>query len=487
MTIVIGFLLTPLFIQYIPVEVYGAWLASGEVLVWITLADPGLSTVVLQKVGFFYGQDNKEEVGKYIGSGLLISLLVCAFIFILGIVAWFVLPSLLHLQDTQLIKTIQKPFLISLVGTVFLFYSFTVASLNQGLQSSLGIGLIFVLTMSSAIALNLFLLYQGHGLSSIALSTLWRGLLLLLGNSLYLYFRLKKENIKIHFDLKHIKESISILSFTFISRIASIASGNIENMLIARNINVTTVPIFAFSRKGPDIMKMFLERPFTALTPGIALSAGKGDEQFLKHNLNKIFHYLIWGISFITGGAIIFNSTFVATWLKPNFFIGFNLNILIVLMIVLQLISSAFSQLLIAIGEIKKISKVQIIHAVTHVFLVYIGSMYYGLIGLLMGTLIALITSCLWYYPYLLFKTLHFDNATMKSLMKECLIAIISIIISLLIFTYLTNIANNWLSLIAHGALYALVNSLLLLFLSKQFRTDAQQLLSLIINKLGFI
>ena len=56
LVIVQGILLVPLYLRSIPVATYGAWLATGSILSWIDLVDPGLSDVLRQRVAYTYGK-----------------------------------------------------------------------------------------------------------------------------------------------------------------------------------------------------------------------------------------------------------------------------------------------------------------------------------------------------------------------------------------------------------------------------------------------
>ena len=50
--IIRGLLFIPLYINFIGVRLYGLWLASGGVLVWLTMLDLGLGQGVAQRVDF---------------------------------------------------------------------------------------------------------------------------------------------------------------------------------------------------------------------------------------------------------------------------------------------------------------------------------------------------------------------------------------------------------------------------------------------------
>src|SRR5262245_60011108 len=67
-------LIVPLYLQFVPPSLYGAWLATGQALGWLVLADPGADMVVRQRVARAFGAGEIETIGSWIGSGLLINI-----------------------------------------------------------------------------------------------------------------------------------------------------------------------------------------------------------------------------------------------------------------------------------------------------------------------------------------------------------------------------------------------------------------------------
>ena len=61
----------PVNIAHIPLDVYGAWLASGNILAWATMIDPGFGLLTQQQVATTYGSGNLDGTGKIITGGVL--------------------------------------------------------------------------------------------------------------------------------------------------------------------------------------------------------------------------------------------------------------------------------------------------------------------------------------------------------------------------------------------------------------------------------
>ena len=91
MTLIQGLLLIPLYLSFIPIKIYGAWLASGNILAWISAIDPGLTIVLQQQTSTFYGAGKLKKVGKLICSGFILSCLILIITLSLGLISSYCL------------------------------------------------------------------------------------------------------------------------------------------------------------------------------------------------------------------------------------------------------------------------------------------------------------------------------------------------------------------------------------------------------------
>ncbi|MCS2667844.1 hypothetical protein NXY34_04820 [Bacteroides fragilis] len=81
----VGIILVPIYLVYIPKDLYGYWLATGNILTIISLLDPGIGGVVTQKVSYYYGKMDCRSVGCYSFNGVLLSVIIALLVFIVGI------------------------------------------------------------------------------------------------------------------------------------------------------------------------------------------------------------------------------------------------------------------------------------------------------------------------------------------------------------------------------------------------------------------
>ena len=62
--IVNSIILLPFYLHKIDASTLGVWLATGNILAWMTLIDPGVGDVLQQKVAELRGRNENGEIGK---------------------------------------------------------------------------------------------------------------------------------------------------------------------------------------------------------------------------------------------------------------------------------------------------------------------------------------------------------------------------------------------------------------------------------------
>src|ERR1700710_215656 len=87
--------LLPLYIKHIDSATLGIWLATGNILAWITLTDPGVGDVLQQKIAELSGKKLFAEIQKTIGSGLMASGIILVISMLAGFVFYFMLGFLI--------------------------------------------------------------------------------------------------------------------------------------------------------------------------------------------------------------------------------------------------------------------------------------------------------------------------------------------------------------------------------------------------------
>lgn len=423
-----GLVLVPLYLKYIPLDLYGAWLATGNIVVWLTAVDPGLSTVLQQRVGIAYGRGDLQDVRAMLAAGLLIAGGVSASILVLGLVVSGQLPTWLDLAPTIDGALLKRAFLLAVTGTAVTIFSFAITAVNQGLQSSVGIGLVYGVVNLLGIILTVALLYNGFGLLAIPVATLFRGLGLTLGNAGYLSWRLVSERIGFLPSLQQIPVLTRLVSYTFLARAGSVVANNADAFIVARFLGAEVVPVLTLTRKAPDMSRLLVERPAVAFMPAVSHLVGAGQIDKARQVLLRLVRLILWLLGLLWGGFFAFNDDFVRLWVGPELFAGSVINVVICLGLVVTVISNSLANLCLALGNIKGNSLTSVAQSMLFVPLIVLGVNYLGLLGVVLAPLLAMLATSIWYYPRSFARLLRLSLPDCRAIGREVIYILVVVV-----------------------------------------------------------
>lgn len=471
-----GILLVPLYLKYIPLNMYGAWLATGNIVAWLTVVDPGISDVLRQQVGRAYGAGEMHNLNDYLCSGTLLSLIISLIILFAGLISSNFIIDLITINGLNNITIIKNAFILAVIGSCLLIFSFGFISFSQGLLSSVGIGLVYVVATITSLVINVVLLIKGYGLYSIPISQIVRALLLIAGNIFYIFWRYLQESLKFRFSIIGFSALAKLSGYNILGRLGNVVSTQIDTFLVARYLGAEVAPILNLTKKGPELSRMFVERPLIAMLPAITNAWGRGEYDKVRTNTSRLFIIILWMLGLIFTGFIIFNKSFVSLWVGQNLYAGNSINILICIAILLSVVVSITSNAFFALGNIKETSKINFTQSIITVAALYVGVKYFGLFGLVLAQVLSLLVYSAWYFPYKTLKFIKYDLSLLKQIQKEIAIAIIISILIAIIFVKLI-LVTSWISFIIYGVIVVFTYMVFLLLLSRSFRTEVSTFL----------
>ena len=475
LAIVSGIVLVPLYLRSISLNLYGAWLATGNILAWITIVDPGLSWVLQQRSGVAYGKRDSEQLNALLTGGIMLSAAFSLLLIIIGLVTSRYLGAWLNLTNIEAIGTIKQAFIIEVVGTSLMFFSFGVTSFNQGLQSSLGIGIVYITATGAGIALTALLLYEGVGLVALPLGTVVRGLGLTLGNAAYLFWRYRTEKMRYRFSIRGVSALVKLSSFTFLSRGASVIATNMDAYAITRYLGPAVAPILILTRKAPDVSRMIIERPSAAVMPAVSHLVGTGELARGREVLLQMLQFILRLLGLFSAGFIVFNDDFVRLWVGKEIFAGYTVNVVIVLALVVTALTTVLSNLCFSLGNIRGNSIVGFFQGLLSMSLIILGTKYWGILGVAVAPLLAMLCVSAWYYPRTFARLVKLERADVITLTREALASVASAMIAMSAFIWITT--KTWPILILAVTAFCTVYLVALSLMSKTFLSDVSGVL----------
>ncbi|MBC8035379.1 MAG: MATE family efflux transporter [Chitinophagaceae bacterium] len=411
-------LLLPLYLKNIDAATLGIWLATGNILSWMTLVDPGVGDVLQQKIAELRGKKLYSEVSKLIGSGFIASGIILLISILIGFIFYFLLGSIVN-KDVSQYPNLQLAFLISVLATGFSLVSFSMSGINQGMHNAAPVAIASLLANLVFLMVNLVFLFLAFGVMSIALANLSRALFLVSFNLIAMLRQLKKDQIAVIYDLPYFKKFIRIFSFTSASRIISGLSGSMDLIILARYIPPSMITVFEVNKRPVSLTQSLIGRHSVALMPSISHAKGSGDFNYITSLINKQFTYYTYATLFICFTFWLTYEHLITLWTGPGQYAGDIILLLLITNFFFALIGYFMSNMGYAVGDIKRNSIVYIIRGLLLATLYIIIAPIYGIKGTLISSICAVILTDFSYFTYRLYKLGYLQPSLIRGIFSK--------------------------------------------------------------------
>ena len=319
----------PLYMIHIGPRMYGAWLATGELLVLMLAFDMGIPNIIIQRIGAALANSDKKAIGAYFATGATI---LCTFAvglgLILAILAPFV-PSWVHLRGAEA-QLLQNAFLLDIVAICLMLINFIFQGLARGIQETTTINVSSFLATLIGFGTTLFLLKTGHGLWSISIGVTVRAVLTLLGSIGFLLYGVDQEiRSSLRYDREIAKEFRKLSPPMFAAGVSYGFMNNSQVLLAAILLGPEKATIFGLTRKAADVARNVLDAVGNASYGGFANLFALGDKiRSLAVYREIVAVYLAVGLALMCAYTAT-NPSLVGVWVSKDMFGGTALTILI--------------------------------------------------------------------------------------------------------------------------------------------------------------
>jgi O-antigen/teichoic acid export membrane protein len=361
-----GLVLVPLYLRYVGSELYGAWLASGDLLGWLALLDMGVAGVVTQRMAAAHGRGERAELGEYYATGLAVQAVLVAVLTALAAAAAPFIPGWLgiHGPDARLLSAC---FAVAGIATGVGILATLVASLPLAVQR---MGFYTAASLASTLAglvVTLWGLLSGAGLWALVWGMLARSGLLLLSVGAYAAGVLRHEGARLRVRMPVLRELGSLGGATFLSMLGNTAVGRCDALLVAVVFRPELATVYVLTRRAAEIIAMFLARVGGAVFPGFAHLVGAGQLPRARQVLAQVDRGYLAVASLALALYMALNRTFMELWVGPAQYGGHLLTVLIALNVLLVGRAAVIVYLLGGAGDIRRSAHVIFAEAVVRV------------------------------------------------------------------------------------------------------------------------
>jgi O-antigen/teichoic acid export membrane protein len=393
-----GLILVPLYLRFIDIGLYGAWLASGNTIAWLALMDPGLNELLRQQVAKFYGERNFDQLGRAIGTGWAIMAALAIITVGIGVVLASYMPSW-FVEDSGQIRELSLCIFLASVSAALVFFYGAPAAVLQGFQKSGSFTVIYIASYTFGYVLTILLLYRGAGLKSLPIGTVVSGGLMSLFCSAHmLYFAKRRLHIPLRWATEYLNNIKSLIGATFLLQASRILTVNCNEFLTGLLLGKEIVPVVSFTRKLWDLALMFSQRISVAFMPGLAHLWGEGQRRRVGEVAVKMLHVTLWVFGIAAAVILAFNRSFLELWVGIGFFAGHRFNALMALGTFFYVYTYATGQVLYAANDIKSPAVAGVLQSLFRILIIVCFLKIVGIDAIAAATLVSSLAMALIYF-----------------------------------------------------------------------------------------
>lgn len=251
--------LIPLYLNAIGPRLYGAWLGSGDILLWMMAFDLGLPNLMIQRIGAAHGKSDTKTVSEYFATGMLVLAAVAFSVALAAYVLSFYLSGWLGITGADA-EVLRSCFLIGSIAAAINIFNNSVVGFSRAIQDAKIITATIIASSLGGFVVSLVLILAGYGLWSVAFGLLARALISLIGSAYFLRKVLKGDLVR-YFKVRRqiLRELLVISPATALGGLGYAVMNQSEVALVAFFIRPELAVVFSLTRKVLEIARGIID------------------------------------------------------------------------------------------------------------------------------------------------------------------------------------------------------------------------------------
>jgi O-antigen/teichoic acid export membrane protein len=382
--------MVPLYLNFIDINTYGSWLATGNLIGLVSVLEAGLAFIITQKLAVAWQTNDKLRFSKLAGSSVIVALVIALIILLLTWVMSFFIAGWVNTPDDD-VDILKLSILVSGLTAAFTILFSVAGTYAQVWQQTFFPGLANVISSIAGIVTIYYLLINSFNVLSIALGYLVRSTLYLLLLLIFNVRQWKKRNLQIPTtSFLVFKEIIKDMALPFMAKLATLIVNNSQSFIIASVLHQPSMAaIYDITAKVATTARMFVGMLNGSVFAGLSLSFASHDLKYKKQTFLKIdfiFFFLLFA-SFLF--SFLFTEEIVRYWVGIDKFGGYWLLALIIIAMLVAEIRNFYNSILMAMGEIGKTALYDLYNSLIYLVLLFFLVRYVNIIAIPISLLLA--------------------------------------------------------------------------------------------------
>lgn len=385
-----GIVLLPIYLKHISFELYGIWLATGNIITWISVIESGLAMVLTQRLARNFGLGRMDRFAQIAVTGCVISLIMAAAIALIGAILSIYVASWFSVTDPVEARDLTNAIALAAIAGGIATIVSVIGALPQACLLTFGMGIVNLAATLAGLVVTVLALESNFGLTGLAYGLLARSGLQIVGLSLvnYRHWRI----LKLPSPTWSNEDAVDLMGDAlpmFFARLTRSLGENSIAVISASIISPLAAATLVITGRLVLAIRMIVGLISSATFGGLASSFGEGDTV----EIAKTFVRINWIVSSLVaigmGLAVAINESLVSVWIGSDKYGGLLINVLIVLAGIVEVLVISNTNLLQAIGRFRSTAWLELMGVSLRLALMFLLGWYYGVGGIVFGGIVA--------------------------------------------------------------------------------------------------
>lgn len=382
-------------VTYLGNEKYGIWATLLSIMSWISCCDMGIGNGLRNKLGEAFSSGNKESAKEYIATSYFVIFIISLSLFMIG----FTISLFLDWQkifNSLVFNKIDYVFIICL-NLFFVCMNFISAICNQIFYAHQDAAKVSFNQLTSQILFLplLILLMRKNDSNLILLSISYGGTIFISNICWTMAFFCKQKDFRCglrYIKRKRISDVMGLGGRFFVMQISSIVIFTTDNLLISQLFGPSEVTAYDVVYKLFSLISIGHNIILLPLWSGFTDAYVKFDIKWIIKTLKRLIFFQF----IVIFGCILFavlSQWIIKLWIGKEILIPKHLILFMAVYMMINTWNGIFSTFLNGIGEINLSMFICIIQGIINIPLSIYLAKYFGISGIILGTIFTLLIS----------------------------------------------------------------------------------------------
>ncbi len=399
LSILNGFLLVSVTLDYLDQTRYGIWLTISSMFVWISFMDVGLGKGLRNKLTEAISNKDLSLARKYVSTsyailGIILTIMLIVYLIVHPFLNWYIILN----TDKETVDNISLVALVVFSSFFVRFFLQIFTNILYAYQRS-ALAISYGPVGNFIVLITIFILTKtGSGtLLSLAIVQSSIPLLILLVSSIY-FFRTDYKAISPNFsfvDFKYAKEILSLGINFFLISFGRIIRYQSANILISQLFGPAQVTPYNIAFKYFGVLSMFFSVILTPMWSAFTEAWTLNDINWIKASIKKLNKGIIF-VSLLGVGLLLMSNYVYKIWVGDSIQIPFVLSFLMLIYNITLSYGGIYSSLANGIGNVRFQMILSVIGSIIYIPMVlfFVQYLKWGIESIILCTILTN-----WYGP----------------------------------------------------------------------------------------